>query len=244
MTTRTLLGAAALGAALVQWAPALTSAPQLRRAVLPGLSGMTAGPHLALTYDDGPDPVSTPHFLSLLERYDVRATFFLLGAHVAGNASLVRDMADAGHELAIHGWDHGCLARKRPGRLAGELARARAVVEDVTGGPVSRYRPPYGVLTGEGLLAARRAGLRTVLWSAWGRDWSARATPDSIVAKVSAPLRPGGTVLLHDTDRTSSPGSWRRTLAASDRLLDAWAAAGLPVGTLAEHAAGRPMLAP
>lgn len=239
----TALGGLAAGAALAHWGPAVTSVPQLRRALLPRLAGRSSLRHVALTYDDGPDPLSTPHFLALLERHGVRATFFLLGEHVRPNATLVGEMAAAGHELAVHGWDHGCLAFKRPGVLTDELRRARDAVEDAAQVPVTRYRPPYGVQTGGGLRAARAAGLSTVLWSAWGRDWAAGATPETIVAKVSTALRPGGTVLLHDTDRTSSPDSWRRTLVASDRLLDTWAAAGIPVGTLAAHGPVRPMLA-
>ena len=242
------VGRGALGVALAQWGPALTSVPHLRRALAPRLSGIVAAPRIALTYDDGPDPASTPHFLALLERHEVRATFFLLGAHVQENADLVRDMAAAGHELAVHGWDHRCLAWKRPGALARELRSTRGLIEDVAQVAVSRYRPPYGVMTGEGLVASRRAGLETVLWSAWGRDWSANATPAGIVRKVSQALRPGGTVLLHDTDRTSSPGSWRRTLAASELLLSRWSDEGLAVGPLVGHTDGlrivEPMLAP
>jgi hypothetical protein len=79
------------------------------------------------------------------------------------------------------------------------------------------------------------SGLRPVLWTAWGRDWSSYARPASIVRTVRRTLRPGGTVLLHDTDAYSAPGSWERTLAATDLLLDDWAARAIPVGPLAEH---------
>ncbi len=229
--TRRLLA----GAALAHLAPALTSLAPLRRRALPGLAGQSPLPHVAWTYDDGPDPTSTPRFLDLLEGQGVTATFFLLGAHVGTNAGLVREMADAGHELAVHGWDHTCLAWKRPGVLTDELRRTRDAVQDLSGRRVDWFRPPYGVMTGEGLLAARRAGLRTVLWSAWGRDWTRSATPGSIAATVSRALRPGGTVLLHDTDRTSAPGSWQRTLAASDLLLEHLLGQGANVGPLRDH---------
>ena len=147
----------------------------------------------------------------------------------------MREMAEAGHELAIHGWEHDCIATSLPGRLTGQLIRSREVVEDLTGRAVGWYRPPYGVMTTEGLVAARRAGLETVLWTAWGLDWSRRATPGSIVRTVDRSIRPGGTVLLHDTDRTSAPGSWRRTLAATATLLERWADLEVPVGPLREH---------
>jgi len=199
------------------------------------LSGISAAHHVALTYDDGPDPISTPHFLRLLDRPRVSATFFVLGKHVGENGSLIAEMSKAGHELGVHGWDHHCWLRKPPGVLADQLRRTRDQVEDLTGVPVRWVRPPYGVMTGRGLLAARRAGLTPALWSAWGRDWNRRATPDSITARVRQGIEPGGTVLLHDSDRTSAPGSWRSTLAGSEVLLDRWQAQGVPVGPLREH---------
>jgi peptidoglycan/xylan/chitin deacetylase (PgdA/CDA1 family) len=220
---------------VVQAAPALTSIAPLRRVLMPRLSGRSNRHHIALSFDDGPDPASTPHFLDLLADHEVRATFFLLGAHAAREPGLVRDLADAGHELAVHGWTHECLALVPPRRLTAELTRTREVLEDTTGTAVRWYRPPYGVLTAAGVWAARRAGLQTVLWSAWGVDWSAGATPSTIVHRVSRAVRPGGTVLLHDTDRTSAPDSWRRTLVATATLLDRWRDDGIPVGPLHEH---------
>jgi peptidoglycan/xylan/chitin deacetylase (PgdA/CDA1 family) len=156
-----------------------------------------------VTYNDGPDPGPTPQFLELLGRYDVTATFFLLGRCLVDNASLVQDMAAAGHELAVHGSDHMCLARKRPGLVTGELKRTKHTIEDLTGQPVTWYRPPYGLMTGEGALAARRAQLRLVLWSASGRNRNPQATTLSIVQNVSRTFRLGGTVLLHDANLPS-----------------------------------------
>ena len=83
--------------------------------------------------------------------------------------------------------------------------------------------------------AARRLGLRTVLWTAWGRDWTATATPASVVTHVGRGLRPGGTVLLHDSDCTSYPGSWRSALGALPRLADEFASRGLAVGPVGDH---------
>jgi peptidoglycan-N-acetylglucosamine deacetylase len=197
------------------------------------LSGVSELAHVALTYDDGPDPRSTPAFLTLLERYDVRATFFVLGRHL-GDRALLRDMAAAGHEIGVHGWDHRPVALHGPVALRDGLVRTRDLVEDATGHPVRWYRPPYGVTTGS-RWAAGRAGLQTVRWSAWGRDWERRATAASVTRLVTAQLRPGGCVLLHDSDRTSAPGSWRATLGATERLLPHWLASGLGVGPLAEH---------
>ena len=226
------------GAALA-FLPSATALRPVRRLLAPVLPDDFVGRgrpgHVALTYDDGPDARSTPLFLDLLARHDVRATFFLLGEHLEPHRSLVSEMAAAGHELAVHGWDHTCVAAKRPGVLTDELRRSRDLVQDLSGRPVRWYRPPYGVSTTESLVAARHADLRTALWSAWGRDWEHRSTPSSIARTVRRQLRDGGTVLLHDTDRTASPGSWWRTLAASEALLTEWAAGGTEVGPLSAH---------
>jgi peptidoglycan/xylan/chitin deacetylase (PgdA/CDA1 family) len=234
-TTGAVAGAAAVAGTVAQATPALTSIAPLRRSLLPRLSGRSTRHHIALTFDDGPDPASTPHFLDLLADHGVRATFFLLGVHATRERGLVRDLARAGHEVAVHGWTHDCVALVPPWRLAAELSRTREVLEDIVGTPVRWYRPPYGVQTATGVWAAHRAGLQTVLWSAWGVDWSSGATPSGIVHRVSRAVRPGGTVLLHDTDRTSAPDSWRRTLVATETLLDRWQDAGIPVGPLGEH---------
>lgn len=229
------------GAAVaVAGAPLVTSVQPVRRlltpAVLPdSLSGVAGTRHVALTFDDGPDPASTPYFLDLLARRQVRATFFVLGRYAAEEPDLIRRMADEGHEIGVHGWTHRCVVRVGPRRLTGELRATRRVVQQVTRTPVRWYRPPYGVLTSHALAAARAAGLTTVLWSDWGIDWRRGRTPEQVVHTVTRHLRPGATVLLHDTDRTSAPGSWRATLAATDTLLDQLANEGLPVGPLAEH---------
>ncbi len=198
------------------------------------LRGVSDTQHVALTFADGPDTTSTPRFLACLEALDVRATFFVLGRHL-GDGALVREMSARGHEVGVHGWDHRPTLMHAPRRLADDVRRTRDLVEDLTGKPVSWYRPPYGLITSTSLWAAHSAGLRSVLWSAWGRDWEAGATASSVTALVSRQLSPGGTVLLHDSDRTSAPESWRATLGATQLLLTRWQEAGLDVGPLAEH---------
>lgn len=230
--------AATAGFAIVA-SPSLVSIGPLRRAITPALapaqlSGLSSRNHVALTFDDGPDVASTPSFIRLLDELGVTATFFVLGAHL-GDGVLLREMAAAGHGIGVHGWDHRPVALTGPRVLLDGLRRTRDRIEDVTGAAVCWYRPPYGLLTPHACWAADRAGLRTVLWSAWGRDWERRATPSSVAGLVTEQLRPGGTVLLHDSDRTSAPGSWRTTLIAAELLVQRWLAAGLEVGGLESH---------
>ena len=235
---RRLRGAAGVAAAAaLAWhaAPALTAIGHIRQRYLPGLAGVGDPGHVALTFDDGPHPLSTPRFLDVLDRLGVRATFFLLGRWAARAPGLVRDIAAAGHEVGLHGYDHRCLLARGPRATRTDLTRGRDIVADLTGQPVRWYRPPYGVLTGAALDTSRRLGLTPVLWTAWGEDWTARATPDSVYRTVLADLAGGGTVLLHDSDVTSTPGSWRATLGAVPALVAACRDRGLAIGPLAAH---------
>ncbi|MFJ6892893.1 polysaccharide deacetylase family protein [Streptomyces hokutonensis] len=233
---RTALPALPLLAAAAYAAPVVSTYGPFRNRAMPRLSGRGRPDHVALTFDDGPDPLSTPLFLRLLDERRVHATFFLLGNQAVRAPGLVREIAAAGHEIAVHGWLHRPLLLRGPRATHDDLARARDTVGDLTGRTPRLFRPPYGVMSTVAHLAARRLDLTPVLWTAWGEDWRARATPESVHRTVTADLRGGGTILLHDSDCTSAPGSWRATLGAVPRILDTCAMRGLSVGPLQAHA--------
>ncbi|MEO7421183.1 MAG: polysaccharide deacetylase family protein [Ornithinibacter sp.] len=234
MNPRRCAAMVGIGALTFTGAPAVTSIGPLRRHLAPKLSGISSSPHIALTFDDGPDPTSTPAFLDLLTHHQRRATFFVLGSQATANAPLLRRMVSEGHELALHGWTHRCTPAIPPTRLLRQLQEAQHVVEDIAGMATSWYRPPYGVLSTETMLACRTLNLTPVLWSAWGREWERSATPARIVASVQRTLRPGGTILLHDTDRHAPRGDWRSTLVATAALLSGPLESG-HLGPLREH---------
>ncbi|ADI04016.1 secreted deacetylase [Streptomyces bingchenggensis BCW-1] len=218
--------------------PAGTWLPGVRRALFPALAGRGRPNHIALTFDDGPDPGSTPQFLDALDELAVRATFFVLGDSVMRHPRTAYEISRRGHELAVHGWTHSRPWLPTVARDLHEVEGAARVVRRATGAVPRWYRPPYGVLTGGRGLAAARAGLRPVLWTAWGRDWTARATPASVLATVCRDLRGGGTVLLHDSDRAAEPGCWRATLGALPALVRVCRDEGWTVGPLADHGIG------
>ncbi len=243
-----LAGAATTAAALAvlgHAGPAVLGRGAWRRRVLPGLVGVGAPGGVALTFDDGPDPEGTPAVRRALDALGVRATFFVLGQQVLRHPGTVSSLLADGHEVALHGHEHrNHLARTAPALLR-DLRRAHdAVVADAgpAAGPAAGWlrftRPPYGAVSGGTLLAARAVGLRPVLWTAWGRDWLVR-TPEQVAAEVVAGLTDGGTVLLHDSDCTSTPLSWRATAAALPRVVGAVQERGWQVRRLADHLADR-----
>ena len=179
MNGRLVATAATTGAAVIAVAhagPAVMSWPALRRRTMPGLSGIGDPGHVALTFDDGPHPQATPRLLEVLDRHAVRATFFMLGSQARKYPGAARLVAAAGHEIALHGHEHHLLLRRGAAATYDDLVRGRDALADVLGTVPTWWRPPYGALTTPALLAAGRLGLRPVLWTAWGRDWTATAT--------------------------------------------------------------------
>ena len=226
---------AAAGLAVVQGAPGLTALGPVRRRLFPRLAGQGEPGHLALTFDDGPDPASTPAFLELLAARGVRATFFLLGSMVAKAPGLAADIAAAGHEVGVHGWQHRYSITQSPWAVRDGLARATDAVAAASGQLPRWYRPPHGVLSAGALAAARGLHLTPVLWTCWGREWVTGSTPESVYRTARAGLAGGGCLLLHDSDCTSPPGSARAALGALPLILDECTRLGLTAGPLADH---------
>ena len=221
-----------LAAVAAQVLPAATWLPAVR-AVFPQLAGMGRTDHVALTFDDGPDPVSTPAILDLLRAHDARATFFLVGERIARATDVVQRIVDEGHEIGVHGWRHRYTFTSSP-----RLARCLAAISDAVGAAHPRprwFRPPYGVLSATSALEAARHRLAPILWTTWAKDWRADATPESVEALMTSGLAGGATLLLHDASASRAPMSWTATAGALPALLRECAARDLRVGPLCEH---------
>jgi len=218
---------AAVGAVASQWAPAL--APVLPRAAhaLGIPTTLPSGRGVLLSFDDGPHPQGTPAVLAELDRAGVPAVFFVSGEQAVRYPQLIREIAGAGHELALHGYRHQTRCQWSRRLLADDTRRALEAVAATTGAWPRLYRPPHGVFTLTGLRLIRGLGLQPLLWSRWGRDWERRATLATIAAQATARLRAGDVVLLHDADHYGADGGWRATAAALPQIVERIAAAGL-----------------
>lgn len=158
----------------------------------------TTDPVVALTFDDGPDPASTPGVLDALGRHRVHATFFVLVERAEAHPGLIRRMLDEGHEVGLHGVDHRRLTRlnRRMVRPHIENGIRRLVV--VTGQKPRWFRPPYGSQDLRSYIVARRCGMDVVVWSADCEDWVQR--PEENIAQQAIEVaRPGAVLLLHDS---------------------------------------------
>jgi peptidoglycan-N-acetylglucosamine deacetylase len=213
------LGAGAVAAVTAHAGPAL--AP-----VVPGLGDLLGvklrdegGGGVALTFDDGPHPQGTPAVLETLREAGATATFFLAGEQVERRPALAAEIVAAGHRVELHCHRHRNLLRLPVGEFLDDAERARSAIEEATGQAIADYRPPYGIFSAPTLRAVRRRGWRPVLWSRWGRDWSRRATAESIARRSSFGVEAGDIVLLHDADYYSARGSWVRTATALPLIL-------------------------
>jgi peptidoglycan-N-acetylglucosamine deacetylase len=208
------LGTAAIAS---QYIPSVVALGQWGRVrALPGDLCRWQGPRfarsVALTFDDGPDAEGTPRVLDALDQLCLQATFFVLGECARERPDLVEEIARRGHEVAMHGDEHARHLLHSPAWVRRDLTRARDTMTELAH-PPRWYRPTYGQASGSTLLFAKTMGLRTVLWSAWGREW-ALADSREVAAHVDRRLRPGAIVLLHDSDRYGPRGMWRVVLDA------------------------------
>ncbi|WP_042433071.1 polysaccharide deacetylase family protein [Streptacidiphilus anmyonensis] len=191
--------------------------------------GHRGSPRVALTFDDGPDPVHTRRVLEILERYGARATFFCVGHHVAALPDEVRRIAAAGHEVGNHSWSHPFLPDLTPDELREQIDRTTEAVAAVTGAAPTRFRPPYGALTPEVLAVLERHPATLTMWDVDSRDWT-RPGPERIAATVLGAAGPGSVVLMHE-----GAGDRGQTVRALPSILEGLLERGLelvPVGEL------------
>ncbi|MGH2712866.1 MAG: polysaccharide deacetylase family protein [Thermoleophilaceae bacterium] len=219
--SRTALLTGIGGLACAYWLPGAAQLCPPLRIGLGVENRLEADDRVLLTFDDGPHAQGTPAVLDLLRKADVQATFFLVGEQIERSPQLAAEIASAGHEVGLHCHRHRCLLRLTPRQVRDDLRRAQAVIAEATGQLPRRYRPPYGIFNAAALALARAFGWKPLLWSKDGRDWQKRATADSVAARVTRGLRGGDVILLHDADHYSAPGSWRQTVAALPRILEA-----------------------
>lgn len=170
----------------------------------------------ALTYDDGPEPTSTPRVLDVLQQHGAVATFFVLSRAAEQHPELVRRIVRDGHELALHGVDHQSLLTLTTEEAITRIRTARDVVEQLAGQRVTLYRPPHGDITRAQARAINRLGLRVVIWSGHASDW-VDAPAAALAERAARAIFPGSVQLMHDAradPETLEPGE---VLPAFDR---------------------------
>jgi len=194
---------------------------------LPGVDDV-----VSLTFDDGPNPQATPVILDVLRREGVPATFFILGRHADRWPSLVRRVADEGHQLGNHGYWHRKLHRRGPAYVRDDLTRGTDAITGASGGVRPRhFRAPHGFRSPWVTSIAHTLGQRTVGWSLGVWD-SARPGTGEIVRRSVAGMDAGSILLLHDGDGYDPEGDRRQTAEALPLIIDGLRARGFRFATL------------
>lgn len=161
--------------------------------------GRDAAPAIALTFDDGPDPDTTPRILEILRQERCAATFFVIGRKAAAHPELLQQMVEDGHNVGIHGYRHDRLHSLRSAKHAyREIQRTQDVIRKHTGSSTRWFRPPIGHASPATFRAASMAGVDIVLWSARAVDGYKGARSEDVLRRLKRGLSPGGILMLHD----------------------------------------------
>ncbi|MCU7724523.1 polysaccharide deacetylase family protein [Actinoplanes sp. KI2] len=215
----------------------------------PGNSLRTTGSAtVALTFDDGPDPTRTPQILALLAKYQIKATFCLVGQQVVKHPEIVREIVAGGHTLCNHTWNHSLtIGKDKPEQIQADLARTNAAIRAaVPDAKIPFFRAPGGNFTDRLVDVAGADGMTSLYWEVDPKDWQHKtgetdaAHTDRVIAEVRKHVRPGSIVLSHDFNQPD-------TIAAYEKLLP-WLKAtftlGIPGAAPAPAATTPPTTAP
>ncbi|MEG0732498.1 MAG: polysaccharide deacetylase family protein [Vagococcus sp.] len=150
--------------------------------------------YVALTFDDGPNPNTTPQLLTILRNKNVKASFFMVGNGVNANPNIAKRVSDAGHQVGSHSYSHPQLTGLSASQIQNEMRRTDKAIYYATGKLPKTYRPPYGAVN---RYVSNTVAKPAIMWSIDTRDWESR-NPYMINNVVSNNIHNGAIILMHD----------------------------------------------
>ena len=184
------------------------------------------GPYIAMTFDDGPSPETTPRLLDLLKERNIKATFFMIGQNAERNPNIVKRILAEGHEIGNHSWTHPQLSKLSDERVTDEITKTQDAIKAACGYTPVILRPPYGAITArQKEWIEKQFGLSVIIWSVDPFDWK-RPGASVIEQRILAGARPGAIILSHDIHK--------QTVDAMPSTLDALAAKGFKFVTVSQ----------
>lgn len=156
---------------------------------------------LYLTFDDGPNPDTSPFILELLQKYDVKATFFCVGDNVEKHPQHYQNILDAGHAVGNHGYNH-LMGWKTPTKdYLEDVEKCRQVVDSTL------FRPPYGKMS-KGQQKVLKKDYKIIMWTVLSRDFDAGVDRETCLRKSLHYTHPGAIVLFHDSSKAFEKVQW------------------------------------
>lgn len=212
--------------------PIAIPAPGLTSGALGGVPGQ-----VALTFDDGPDPTWTPQVLDVLDRYGVKATFFVLGSNAVRYPDLVREIVARGHSLGNHTWSHADLTRLSGGAVVDQLRSTNDVLTGIANYEPSCARPPYRATSATVQNIIASLGMRPALWNVDTNDYLRPGV--GVIVRRALAVRPDGVILMHD-----GGGDRSQTVAALPAVIGGIRARGWSLTKLCDSRNSAPQLTP
>ena len=163
-------------------------------------SGTGQGKYIALTFDDGPHPNHTPALLDVLDQHRITASFFWLGVCVERYGSIAQTVAQRGHWIGLHGYQHHNFPFLSPTQLQLSLSKTQQAISDTCGidpATLRDVRPPNGIFTPKTLKLLHQWDYRPVMWSVVPEDWT-RPGVANVAQRVYRQTNPGSLIVLHD----------------------------------------------
>ena len=160
-------------------------------------SGSSKSKNIALTFDDGPSEVSSDQVLDVLKKYNIKATFFLLGGNVAKYPQVVKRMFEEGHVVAGHSWSHGAMDKVSAGEMQKQLDTTEDAIFQLTGKNIALFRPPYGTISKGGLECLDTSGYKVINWSVDSCDWKYPNNINQVRINTFRNIKGGSIILFH-----------------------------------------------
>ncbi len=174
-----------------------------------------------LTFDDGPNPSTTPWLLELLEEEEVKATFFLLGSHVAKHPCLIEQLAQQQHGLGNHSLNHLFLPSLPTMLVENEIGATNKRIEEISGNSPTLFRPPFGIIDKRVSDCLKERDMKTVYWGAVTEDWTPIGER-KVVERLMKSVTPGTVIVLHEGKLVS-----KQTIGAAREIIRRCKAQGL-----------------
>jgi len=180
--------------------------------------GQANKPWIALTFDDGPNPIYTPKLLDILKEANVKATFFVVGQQALKYPHILSRIHREGHSMGCHSFSHRHAWLMSPWHTFKDLKLTCQAIESILGYKPRWYRPPWGMFNLCSATAAWRLGLNVAYWSIEAQDWEAKTTVQHIYDTVISRARSGSIIVLHDNG--GAPGAPAKTLEALPSIIN------------------------